>query len=498
MQTSEPPSDSTPDTSSQLLPVVSEKPRSKVSFRNTEGAEDEESDPDKKSETQKPEDDHSGAHLGRRRGSVRRESLAGLGPPPDGGYGWIMVMCGVITMIFVGGRDWSFGVYQRYYTQEKIFEGSTNQQIAFVGSASLGAWGVTGLFIGRVADKYGFRLVGFVGAFLYALTGVLAAQCNAVWQLMLSQGLLGGIATSCAFYSIIPVLPQYFEKRRGMAVGMAVSGVGLGGFLMAPWTQAILDTLGWRWALRIVHITGGVCLLVSTLLNRPRYPRLSASARFDRSDINLPFFLLFGSMLALNFGFFVLQYYVPSYATNLGYTPQQASLILSFINIAAFLGRILQGAGSDFIGPSLSLTLCFVISSLVYFVWWPFSKTYGALVGAGVVFGAFGGGYPSLVPVVVGDMYGSRKSATMLGLAYGGLIPGSFLGTVLGGRLIDNSGGSDLAGADPDVIVHTYLPAMMYGGSCMLLSAVLAGALTIVLRQRARRDNATATPIITA
>ncbi|KAJ3339621.1 hypothetical protein HDU93_007948 [Gonapodya sp. JEL0774] len=533
------------DTTSHLVPITQDKPRSKVSFhgsvvvvaeerRNDEDGgqpqydpndddHDDEVDPEKAA-SEPANSGKQGVPYSGRRGSTRRGSLSGAwlticeflesDPPqmaamgafrapevhpslsptytspcaPSHTVSWVMVLCGVVTMIFVGGRDWSFGVYQRYYTQEKIFPGATNQQIAFIGSASMGAWGITGLFVGRVADRYGFRPVGFLGALLYALTGILAAQSSSTWHLILSQGLLGGVATGCAFYSIIPVLPQYFDKRRGMAVGMAVSGVGLGGFMMAPWIQSMLDSLGWRWALRIVHLTGGSCLFVTTMLNRPRYPRLSASSKFDRSDLDLNFFLLATCMLFLNFGFFVLQYYVPSYATNLGSTPQEASFILSYINISAFFGRIVQGTASDYIGPSLSLTLCLAVSALVDLVWWPLSRSYGSLVGAGVIFGAFGGGYPSLVPVVVGDMYGSRKSATMLGLAYGGLIPGSFLGTVLGGVLIDNGGGSDLVGAEPDKIVHTYLPAMLYGGGCMLVSAFIAGVLTIMLRRKARRE----------
>jgi MFS family permease len=73
--------------------------------------------------------------------------------------------------------------------------------------------------------------------------------------LYLTQGVLFGVGASLAYYPAIAVPSQYFVKHRGLAIGIAVSGTGLGGFALAPLTNALINMVDIFWTLRILAIT---------------------------------------------------------------------------------------------------------------------------------------------------------------------------------------------------------------------------------------------------
>ena len=124
-------------------------------------------------------------------------------------------------------------------------------------------------------------------------------------MLFLSQGLMKGIGASMVYMPPLSLIPQYFDKRRGLATGLVVSGVGMGGFALGPGTQAMLDKWGFRWALRITAGVAAVCFVVVAFAMRSRFPRLQGAPLLDLSKLKMRrFWLAAFALLWVQFGFF--------------------------------------------------------------------------------------------------------------------------------------------------------------------------------------------------
>lgn len=97
------------------------------------------------------------------------------GSLPDGGYGWIVVACSFLLELFTEGPISAFGVFQEFYVNDKFAGKASNATIAMVGVLSMSSMAVLGVVTGKLCDKYGFKLLPFVGICLMSL-GYLAAS----------------------------------------------------------------------------------------------------------------------------------------------------------------------------------------------------------------------------------------------------------------------------------------------------------------------------------
>lgn len=102
-------------------------------------------------------------------------------------------------------------------------------------------------------------MTALLGTAIMALALILASFASEVWHLMLSQGVLFGVGASLVYYPAIGAPSHWFDAKRGFALGLAVSGTGLGGLALAPATQALMDGVGVAWTLRILAL---FCVLV--------------------------------------------------------------------------------------------------------------------------------------------------------------------------------------------------------------------------------------------
>ena len=107
--------------------------------------------------------------------------------------------------------------------------------------------------------SYSPRTIISIGAVLFALANVLASFSQALWQFMLTQGLLLGCRTCLAYIPAVTVAPGRFRKRRGFAMGIILSGTGIGGALSAPVLRVLNANIGFRNTLRL---TGGLSFVL--------------------------------------------------------------------------------------------------------------------------------------------------------------------------------------------------------------------------------------------
>src|SRR6059036_700111 len=102
-------------------------------------------------------------------------------------------------------------------------------------------------FLGRLMDRSGPRIVIEIGVGLVASGLILAAMIREPWHLYATLGVLVGGGSICLSYTGQALyLPNWFDRRRGLAMSVAFSGVGVGSIIFLPWVQSLIERAGWR------------------------------------------------------------------------------------------------------------------------------------------------------------------------------------------------------------------------------------------------------------
>src|SRR3979490_2609617 len=158
-------------------------------------------------------------------------------------YGWIIVAVTFVTMAIGVTARTSFSLLFPPIIEEFGWErGVTAGAFSFGFLVS----GALSPLIGRMMDRFGPRAVMELGVVLMAGGLLLAPLTTQPWHLYLTIGVLVGAGSVCLRYSGQSLfLPNWFIRRRGPPLGLALAGVGIGSILMLPWVQLMIERTGW-------------------------------------------------------------------------------------------------------------------------------------------------------------------------------------------------------------------------------------------------------------
>ncbi|KAI9031969.1 major facilitator superfamily domain-containing protein [Hyaloraphidium curvatum] len=381
------------------------------------------------------------------------------GPPPDGGYGWWLVLACFFLHFVVFGPQWAFGVYQRYFTS--AIPGATVTTVSLIGALSSACCPLWGPVSGRLTDLFGGRIVCAAGAVILGASFLAASFCTEVWQLAITQGFLFGTGQSFAWFPYMSAIPQWFGRRRGLAIGLCVSGTGVGGLCFGPFTQYMIDRYSVAWAQRATALIQVGVVGICVLLLRARYSVLRGK---QRKVIDLSFFrnkhftvMWFAFMCGL-FGMFIPLFFASTYAAFIGLSPSDGALVVGLMNLGNTIGRIGIGIASDKIGPFTAFASSIFLAGLSMLLFWPFATTLGTLIAFGMVYAFFSGGFVSLQSPTLAEIVGLNSIASAMGLMYFAGAAASLAGPPIAGALVRTD---------------TYLYVQMFGGTMMTASGVV-------------------------
>ncbi|XP_057668774.1 monocarboxylate transporter 12-like [Diorhabda carinulata] len=188
--------------------------------------------------------------------------------PPDGGWGWVVVIASFVCNLVVDGTIFSFGTFL-----EKIAEefGVETAEVTLMGSLMSGFYLIVGPFVSAIVNRYGFRLVVIFGSLLSAAAFAVCNFATSITALCVAYGFIGGIGFGFIYAPSVVILGFYFERWRALATGIAVCGSGIGTFLYAPMTATLITKFGWRQTL-LVHAALILLCAVAGSLYRPLKP----------------------------------------------------------------------------------------------------------------------------------------------------------------------------------------------------------------------------------
>ncbi len=414
---------------------------------------------------------------------------------------WIVLAALTFCMLASTGVRSVFGVYIKPMEAEMHWSRSGLSNAAALGLLLLGA---TAPFAGRLADRWGAARVIVLALSVLGVGSIASAFVMSLWQLFVTAGVLMGVGAGGAALSTgSAIVTRWFDKNRGIALGVAAGGMSAGQLIFVPLASILTYSFGWRtsflWlglGLLAVVVPIGLWLLRDTPEERGLRPigatgptqtaaDIAAARHAERVSVvdaaqTLPFWLLMGSFFVCGYtsNGMVLTHFMP-HALEHNFTAMQASAALGVMGAMNMIGTVGSGWLCDRLGRRGPLAFYYFVRgvSLIFllYVWnLPSLHIWAAL---------FGLNYISTVPpttALTANIYGRFSVGELSGWIFFAHQVGSALGAAGAGWIFELTG--------------SYAPAFVSAA----IMAFLAAGMAVMIREAPMRARpltpATATP----
>jgi MFS family permease len=387
-------------------------------------------------------------------------------------YGWVIVAVAFVTMgVGVNART-AFSLLFPPILDEFGWERGVT-----AGAFSFGflVAAILSPCLGRLMDRRGPRVVMETGVSVMAAGLMLATFARQPWQLYATLGVLVGGGSVCLGYTGHSLLlPNWFVRRRGLAMSVAFSGVGVGSIVLLPWLQTLIVHAGWRaacWAMGIL-VLALLAPLNLLLKRRPEDLGLAPDgdhpwpepSRVDRENVVDPrwaavdwtlgravrtarfWWIAIGYLCGL-FDWYAVQVHQTKYLLEVGFSATDAAWALGLVSLAGVPGQIALGHLSDRIGRewvwtlgSLGFALCYL--ALLALRQSPTPTLLYLMIGSQ---GVLGYGLTSVLGAIPAEIFQGRHYGTIFGSLMLASIVGGAAGPWVTGALHDALGSYTLA-----------------------------------------------------
>jgi MFS family permease len=371
-------------------------------------------------------------------------------PAAESPYAWARLVASLLMMTIGGSGMYAVTVVLPRIQQEF---GVARADASLPYTLTMIGFGVGGVLMGRLADRFGVLAPVLVGTLGLSVGFVVAGMSGSLLQFALAQGLLiGALGTSATFAPLVADTALWFTRRRGIALGICMSGNYVAGAVWPPIVQHFVESAGWRATYIGIGVFCGLAMLPLALLLRRRPPALAGAAvpgasaagatnaaRGAAADRPLGIApgvlqaLLCVAGVACCVAMSMPQVHIVAYCGDLGFGAARGAQMLSTMLAMGVVSRLVSGWISDHIGGLRTLLLGSVLQgvALLSFL---VADGVASLFIVAAMFGLFQGGivpsYALIVreyftPAQAGARVGTVLMATLLGMALGGWMSGA-------------------------------------------------------------------------
>ncbi|KAJ5812448.1 hypothetical protein N7474_008749 [Penicillium riverlandense] len=338
----------------------------------------------------------------------------------DGGYGWVCVVAMLLITAHTWGVNGAFGVYLAHYLDSNTFPGTSELTYSFIGGLSISQITFIAPLVTKCVHTFGTRPTLLVGVVLETGGLIAASFATKVWHLFLTQGLLFGWGSSFLYVGAVGIVPQWFEKRKSVANGIAAGGSGLGGLIWSLATSSMIQNLGLPWAFRITAICVFVVNITCAFLMRDRNSDLKPNQHsFDLSLFKrYEFVLLVGWAYFSTLGYTIILFSLPDNAVKVGLTSRQGAIVGALANLGMAIGRPTIGLLSDYAGRINVATGATFLSALYCLCIWTSGNSYAVLIVFAVLGGSVFGTYWATIGPLLNEVLGIRLLPAALSIVW--------------------------------------------------------------------------------
>lgn len=339
-------------------------------------------------------------------------------------------------MATVFGVAYSFGAF--FEPMAATFHAG-HAATSFVFGLTVFVWFTLGAFTGWWADRFGSRRVLLVGAVVMALGLAATAQAGALWLGFLTYGAGVGIGVACGYVPAVAAVGARFRRHQALAIGVAVSGIGVGTLIGPPLAAWLIGAGGWRQAFTALAAAGFILLCLAALLIGPRASLHVAPPRIGPALRSRAFLTLYASTAIQGFALWTFFSYLVPYAQAHGANRVAAAALLSVVGVGSTAGRLLLGPLADRFGR-LPVFQAAVFGMVAGYGLWLTGPGYLGLVVFALVVGTCYGGWVALSPSVLAELFGAESLGSLTGIAYTAAGVGALVGPAAAGAVIDWKG----------------------------------------------------------
>ena len=396
-------------------------------------------------------------------------------------YGWVIVA--VATLALVVSNGLSIGgipVFYKSIREDLVASGAVGTEnaesfIAFGASLTFLLSGLISPLAGWLIQKFPLKNLMLLGCGILGSGLLLHANAHSAAAVYAARILMG---VSLGFVGVLPcvvLVSNWFVDRRGIALGILLTGTSIGGVVIPPMATPLIERFGWRTAMMIVSLLIWLILAPLILFFVQTKPievvsetdsstLIASTDGYSLSEaIRTPTFWIFAFGAALIFyPIFVTSQQLILQTAKIGFTPWQSTFVLSGLFAVSVAGKFLFGYLSDKFEPVRVILFCTAVMFASTFLLLDLNQTTAFLFL--IPFGLGYGGAFVLIQRLVADIFGQRDYPKILGVITIGDTLGAVVGGIITGWLADKYDG-DYSVGFYGVIVAT--------GIALLLMVVL-------------------------
>ena len=320
--------------------------------------------------------------------------------------------------------------------------GWSRGQTSFAYTIASLASAVFGVLWGQVADKYGTRWFGFVGAICMSLVLFALSSLNSIAQFYALYFLFGAMGSALLFSPLYANVGFWFRENPGLALGLAASGGAIGQAFIPHLSGILIESSGWKLAyvnLAIIYIL--ISLPIAFLIKESPW-RISARNQEEQEERNFPLsetqvvaWISIAVIFCCVCMSIPIMHLVPM-LTDKGFSLEFATSVLMILMICGAFGRILGGMLGDYIG-ALPAYIIMSLGQTIFVVWFPHLISPSIVYVMAALFGFTYSGVMSSILVCTRMMVSANFGARAMSLtSFFGWI-GMGLGGFLGGYFFD-------------------------------------------------------------